>query len=150
MSTFSSIDHLRQAKGADLGISRKIEVSQARIDKFAAVTEDHQWIHIDTDRAANGPFGTTIAHGFLTLSLLAPFLTDLIEVQGATSSINYGLNRVRFPTAVPSNSYLHAEGRILDVVDRPGAVDAIVEVAVYPDESPKPACIAESIIRYTF
>ena len=150
MSVFSSVDHLRQSKGADLGISRKIAIPQARIDEFAAVTEDRQWIHVDTDRAAKGPFGTTIAHGFLTLSLLAPFLTDLIEVHGATTSINYGLNRVRFPAAVPSNSVLHAEGRILDVVDRPGAVDAIVEVAIYPATSPKPACIAESIIRYTF
>lgn len=148
VAVFSSVDHLKASKGADLGTSRTIEVSQARIDKFAAVTEDRQWIHVDTYKAASGPFGTTIAHGFLTLSLLAPFLADLIEVHGVSASINYGLNRVRFPAAVPSNSALHAGGRILDIVDRPGAVDAVVEVTVRSSSSTKPVCIAESIIRY--
>ncbi|MFJ6263076.1 MaoC family dehydratase [Rhodococcus erythropolis] len=150
MSIFSSVDHLRQSKGTDLGTSNTIEVSQSRIDQFAVVTNDEQWIHVDAERAAQGPFGATIAHGFLTLSLLAPFLSDLIEVQGATSSINYGLNRVRFPSAVPSGSALYAKGRILDIIDRTGAVDAVVEVAIFVQGSDKPACIAESIIRYTF
>ncbi|KZF13199.1 dehydratase [Rhodococcus sp. EPR-157] len=150
MSIFTSADHLRQAKGADLGTSSTIEMSQARIDQFAVVTNDEQWIHVDTKRAAQGPFGTTIAHGFLTLSLLAPFLSDLIEVQGATSSINYGLNRVRFSATVPSGSALRAQGRILDIVDRTGAVDVVVEVTISVKGSDKPACVAESIIRYTF
>ncbi|MEI4741746.1 MaoC family dehydratase [Rhodococcus erythropolis] len=150
MSIFPSVDHLRQSKGADLGTSNTIEVSQSRIDQFAAVTKDEQWIHVDAERAVQGPFGTTIAHGFLTLSLLAPFLSDLIEVQSATSSINYGLNRVRFPSAVPSGSVLHAKGRILDIIDRAGAVDAVIEVAIFVKGSDKPACVAESIIRYFF
>jgi acyl dehydratase len=148
LTTFTSVEHLKQSKGADLGRSRTVGIPQSRIDAFADVTEDRQWIHIDPQRAAAGPFGSTIAHGFLTLSLAAPFLEDLLQVEGAAASINYGLNRVRFPSTVPADSQLHAQGRLIDIVDRPSAVDAVVELSIYADDSVKPACIAESIIRF--
>lgn len=149
MTTFASMEELKQAKGVVLEAARTITATQSRIDAFADVTEDHQWIHVDPDRAAAGPFGATIAHGFLTLSLLAPFIAELLVVKGVSSSINYGLNRVRFPSPVPSGTELGARGRVLDVIDRSGSVDAVVEVTIGAPGADRPACIAESIIRFT-
>lgn len=147
MTIFSSVDHLKESKGIDLGRTSPVTVSQTRINDFAAVTGDEQWIHVDPERAAEGPFGSTIAHGFLTLSFAGPFLLELLQVDGVSASINYGLNRVRFPSIVASGSVLHGEGRLIDVVERVGAVDAVVELSIFPADSSRPACVAESVIR---
>jgi acyl dehydratase len=150
MVTFSSVNDLLDADGTDLGTSRSVEISQASIDDFANATGDRQWIHVDEARAAAGPFGTTIAHGFFTLSLLGVFLKDLIEVIGASSSVNYGLNKVRFPDPVPAGSTLSANGKIVSVTSTPSGVQVELSVEIIRAGSSKPACVASPVIRYNF
>ncbi|MBT2384108.1 MaoC family dehydratase, partial [Streptomyces sp. ISL-11] len=108
---FTSPEELRAAVGEELGPGDWLEVDQKRIDLFAEATGDHQWIHVDAERAAAGPFGTTIAHGYLTLSLLAALVPPLMRAEGARMGINYGLNKVRFPAPVPAGSRLRARAR---------------------------------------
>ena len=132
--------------GLELGPSSWIEVPQGRIDAFAAATEDEQWIHVDPVRAADGPFGATIAHGYLTLSLLAPFTYELLPVTDRTV-VNYGLNRVRFPGPVPVGSRLRAVYRIdaIDPVD--GGRQLLVTATVERDGAERPVCVAEMLFR---
>jgi acyl dehydratase len=147
---FTSADDLRAATGEQLGHSEWLEVDQKRIDLFADATGDHQWIHVDAERAADGPFGATIAHGYLTLSLLPLFGPQLIRVDGARMGINYGVNKVRFPAPVPVGSRLRATATITEVTDVPGGVQLAATFTVERDGTEKPVCVAESLSRYYF
>ncbi|MHB8642013.1 MAG: MaoC family dehydratase [Gaiellaceae bacterium] len=124
------------------------EIAQERIDAFAAATEDRQSIHVDPELAAQGPFGTTVAHGFLTLSLLVPLWNSVASVEGYRVVVNYGLNRVRFPGPVRSGSRVRASFRVTAVEDVPGGEQATVEATVECEGSEKPVCVAEMILRY--
>jgi acyl dehydratase len=150
MVTFTSINELFDAAGADLGTSRSIEIPQSRIIDFAEITGDRQWIHVDEARAAEGPFGTTIVHGYFTLSLLGVFLKDLIDVTEARSSVNYGLNRVRFPDPVPSGSTLSATGKILAVTPISSGAQVELSVEINRRGASKPSCVASPVIRYNY
>ncbi|MFD8390077.1 MaoC family dehydratase [Streptomyces sp. NPDC059680] len=146
--TFTSPDELKSAVGEQLGYTDWLEVDQKRIDLFAEATGDHQWIHVDPEKAATGPFGTTIAHGYLTLSLLPLFGPQLIRVEGATMGVNYGTNKVRFPSPVPVGSRLRATGRITGVEDVTGGVQVAVAFTVEREGGDKPVCVAESVSQY--
>ncbi|MGW7525069.1 MaoC family dehydratase [Streptomyces sp. NPDC054783] len=146
--TFTSPDELKAAVGEQLGYTDWLEVDQKRIDLFAEATGDHQWIHVDPEKAATGPFGTTIAHGYLTLSLLPLFGPQLIRVEGATMGVNYGTNKVRFPSPVPVGSRLRATGKITGVEDVTGGVQVAVAFTVEREGGDKPVCVAESVSRY--
>ncbi|MGW1162975.1 MaoC family dehydratase [Streptomyces sp. NPDC002513] len=146
--TFTSVDALKAAVGQHLGYTDWLEIDQKRIDLFADATGDHQWIHVDPEKAASGPFGTTIAHGYLTLSLLPLFGPQLIRVEGATMGVNYGTNKVRFPAPVPVGSRLRATAAITGVEDVPGGVQVAVAFTVEREGGDKPVCVAESVSRY--
>ncbi len=142
------LDELPAQVGAELGCSDWVLVDQARIDRFAEATGDHQWIHVDPVRAAAGPFGTTVAHGFLTLSLLPLFGETAFAVAGQRLAVNYGLDRVRFTAPVPVGSRLRGRSRLLACETRPdGGLQLTVEVRVEREGSDKPVCIAESLSR---
>lgn len=143
-----AFNSLAEAVGRDLGYSRWIEISQARIDAFAETTEDRQWIHVDPVRAATGPFDSTIAHGYLTLSLVSAFLEELLVVEGAGMAINYGVNRVRFPSAVPVNSRVRGRGEMVDAQSAPGWAQATIRLTIETEGGEKPACVADILIRY--
>ena len=145
--TTFTMESLRTAAGADLGVGTWIDVGQDRIDAFAEATEDRQWIHIDPQRAANGPYGTTIAHGYLTLSLLPPMMADLIAITDASARINYGLNKVRFPSPVPAGSRIRARATIVSVDEVTGGLQIVVRATIEREGGDKPACIAEYIVR---
>ncbi|MFE5193364.1 MaoC family dehydratase [Streptomyces sp. NPDC056601] len=145
---FATVDELRAAVGEQLGYSDWVEIEQKRIDQFADATGDHQWIHVDPERAKDGPFGTTIAHGYLTLSLLPLFGPQLIKVDGMKMGVNYGTNKVRFPAPVPVGSRLRANAKITGVDDVPGGVQVSVAFTVERDGGDKPVCVAESVSRY--
>ncbi|GAA2348727.1 MaoC family dehydratase [Streptomyces cuspidosporus] len=146
---FTSPDELRSAVGEDLGPSDWLEVDQKRIDLFADATGDHQWIHVDPEKAATGPFGTTIAHGYLTLSLLPAFTPQLLTVEGVRMGINYGVNKVRFPSPVPVGSRLRATGRVAEVTEvADGGFQVTLVVTVEREGRDKPVCVAESVARY--
>jgi len=134
--------------GLELGPSEWREVTQERIDAFAAATDDPQWIHVDPERAAAGPFGTTIAHGYLTLALLVPFSYELLPVEDAALSVNYGLNRVRFPSPVPSGSRVRARFRVAGVEDVVGGTQVTLAATVEREGAEKPACVAELVFRF--
>jgi acyl dehydratase len=129
-----------------LGPSSWLEVDQSRVNAFADATMDHQWIHVDPERAAEGPFGTTIAHGWLTLSLMAPFSEELLPLE-ASATVNYGVNRVRFPSPVPVGSRLRATFEIVSVDPLDGGVQLTVRATVERDGSEKPVCVAELVYR---
>lgn len=143
-------DSLKQYVGKEIGVSEWLAVTQERIAQFAEATEDRQWIHLDRERAAaESPFGTTIAHGFLTLSLISRFMKDVIEVRsGVGMAINYGLNRVRFPAPVRTGSKIRARVALLSVKEVSGAYEAAFSVTVESEGGGKPCCVAESIVRY--
>ncbi|HWU95919.1 MAG TPA: MaoC family dehydratase [Sphingomonas sp.] len=146
---FASPRDLLGAEGTDLGTSEWLTVDQARIDGFAQVTGDRQWIHVDPVRAKDGPFGTTIAHGYLTLSLVNVFLPDMLEVRGFSAGVNIGSDRLRFLAPVPVGSRLRGRGEILSVEEvKAGAIQSTVRVTVEIDGSDKPACIVDTISRY--
>jgi acyl dehydratase len=135
------------APGTELGTSGWRDVDQARIDRFADATDDHQWIHVDRERAAAGPFGGTIAHGFLTLSLVPALVGEVVAVE-CSMAVNYGLNRVRFPAPVPSASRLRAVVTLASAADVEGGVQAVYGVEVRRDGGAKPVCVAEQVVRY--
>ncbi|MFB7460944.1 MULTISPECIES: MaoC family dehydratase [unclassified Streptomyces] len=145
---FTSPDELRAAVGEPLGYTDWLEIDQKRIDLFADATGDHQWIHVDPEKAAAGPFGTTIAHGYLTLSLLPVFGPQLIEVRGVRMGVNYGTNKVRFPAPVPVGSRLRATAVITGVDEVPGGAQVTVAFTVEREGGDKPVCVAESVVRY--
>jgi acyl dehydratase len=146
--TFASIEALRDAIGKDLGYSDWITIDQARINQFADATGDHQWIHVDPERAARGPFKTTIAHGYLTLSLLPALTSGLVRVDGIRMGVNYGLNKVRFPAPVPVDSRVRAHVEIVSVEDIGGGVQVTSRVTIERDGGDRPVCVAESVARF--
>ncbi len=148
MRVFESLDQLKPLVGQEIAVGDWITVTQQRIDQFAQATGDHQWIHVDPQRAAAGPYGATIAHGYLTLSLL-PLLTEsAIEFRGVRMSVNYGLNRVRFPAPVPVDSELRARFKLLALEDLAGnGVQVTTEVTIERKGSDRPVCVAEAIAR---
>ncbi|WP_030946207.1 MaoC family dehydratase [Streptomyces sp. NRRL S-646] len=145
---FTSVDELKAAVGEQLGYTDWLDIDQKRIDLFAEATGDHQWIHVDPEKAAAGPFGTTIAHGYLTLSLLPLFGPQLMSVEGVKMGVNYGTNKVRFPAPVPVGSRLRATGKISSVEDVPGGVQLAVAYTVEREGGDKPVCVAESVARF--
>ena len=148
MRTFANLDELAAAKGEHLGTGDWLEVTQDRIDQFAEATGDHQWIHVDAEKAAQGPFGTTIAHGYLTLSLIPMLGKQIYHVDGIKMGINYGLGKVRFPSVVPVGSRVRAGAELVDVVDKPQGKQVTVRMTVEIEGSEKPACVAESMALY--
>jgi acyl dehydratase len=145
---FTSVDELKAAAGEQLGYTDWLEIDQKRIDLFAEATGDHQWIHVDPEKAAAGPFGTTIAHGYLTLSLLPLFGPQLMAFEDVKMGVNYGTNKVRFPAPVPVGSRLRATAKISTVEDVPGGVQAAIVYTVEREGGDKPVCVAESVVRY--
>ncbi|AIA02698.1 MaoC family dehydratase [Streptomyces noursei] len=145
---FGSVEELRAAVGEELGPSDWLAVDQKRIDLFAEATGDHQWIHVDEERAAAGPFGTTIAHGYLTLSLLPVLVPQLLRVDNVKMGINYGTNKVRFPATVPVGARLRARARIAEVTEVTGGVQLTTVVTVEREGGEKPVCVAESVSRF--
>jgi len=143
-------ESLKEHVGKEIGVSAWLTITQERIAQFAEATEDRQWIHLDLQRAeTESPFGTTIAHGFLTLSLVSRFMKDVILVQsGIRLAVNYGLNRVRFPAPVRAGSKVRARVTLLSVKDVPSAYEVTFSVTVESEGGGKPCCVAESIVRY--
>ncbi|WP_405542256.1 MaoC family dehydratase [Streptomyces phaeochromogenes] len=146
--TANGIDELKKLAGSDLGTSEWIEVTQERINTFADATGDHQWIHVDEEKAKDGPFGAPIAHGYLTLSLFIPLFTELLDVQGVTTKVNYGLNKVRFPSPVKVGSRIRLVGKLTDVEDVPGGVQVTVDGTIEIEGAPKPAAVLQSLSRF--
>ena len=151
MSTaFHSVEELRGGIGTHLGYSDWLEITQERVNQFADATGDHQWIHVDPERARAGPFGTTIAHGYLTLSITNRWLGELLRVPTATMGVNYGANKVRFPAPVPVGSRIRLGVEILAVDDVPGGAQVTTRNTVELEGSEKPACVVEAISRFLF
>ena len=148
VTVFESPQDLPDAVGTHLGRSDWVKVDQARIDLFAEATGDHQWIHTDPQRAAKGPFGATIAHGYLTLALTNMLLPQLVEVRGASMGINYGTNRVRFPAPVPEGSRLRAGAELVEVEQVPGGYQAVIRITVEIEGRDRPACVVDSVSRF--
>jgi acyl dehydratase len=147
MKTYAHLSDLAAEVGREIGLSQWIVVDQRRIDLFAQATGDHQWIHVDPVRAAAGPFGTTIAHGFLTLSLLAEMFDTGFRIEDVRMGVNYGLNRVRFTSPVPAGSRVRGRFRLLKYEPLEGGAQLTVEATVELEGSSRPACIAESVSR---
>ena len=152
MREFNSIEELESLVGEEVAVSDWVTVDQERINRFADATGDHQWIHVDPARAAAGPFGTTVAHGFLTLSLLPLLTAQAIVVHNTKMGVNYGLNKVRFPAPVPVDSRLRGRFRLVQIDRReplmgvPGA-QVVWEVTIEREGSAKPVCVAQSVSR---
>ena len=146
MRTFTSLDEVAAAAGTEVGTSDWVVVDQGRIDAFAEATLDHQWIHVDVEAAAAGPFGTTIAHGFLTLSLLPHFASQVFALETPGARLNYGLEKVRFPAPVPVGSRLRSHVRFGEVRDLPAGKQLVVEHTVEIEGQDKPACVAVHVV----
>ena len=144
----NGLDDLRKLSGAELGPSDWLEITQERVDTFAKATGDHQWIHVDVVRAKDGPFGGTIAHGYLTLALLIPLWTELLRIDGIGMAVNYGLNRVRFTAPVPVGSQVRLHARVAAVEDVRDGVQLTVEFTVERRHAERPAVVAEVLYRY--
>jgi acyl dehydratase len=147
MRTLNGIEEVSALVGEELGASEWHAVDQERVNAFADVTGDDQWIHVDPERAAAGPFGTTIGHGYLTLSLLPALMSEIWRVEGVRMGINYGLNRVRFPAPVPVGSRVRVVARLKEATPIEGGVQGVVEATVEVDGGAKPACVAETVFR---
>ncbi|MGW8686277.1 MaoC family dehydratase [Streptomyces sp. NPDC055817] len=146
--TVNGLDELKSLAGAELGTSDWIDITQDRINGFADATEDHQWIHTDPERAAAGPFGAPIAHGYLTLSLFIPLFTGLLDVQGVSTKVNYGLNKVRFPAPVPVGSRIRLVARLAAVDEVAGGLQITVDGTVETEGGTKPAAVLQSLSRF--
>ncbi|MFM2209901.1 MAG: hypothetical protein RIQ96_1544 [Pseudomonadota bacterium] len=148
MKVIESLAELPALVGQEVAVSPWIEVTQQQIDLFAQATGDHQWIHVDVDKARAGPFGATIAHGFLTLSMLPKFFESAFELRGSRMGINYGLNKVRFTSPVPSGSRLRGRMKLLSCEPiEAGGVQMVWSTTVEREGADKPVCIAESVVR---
>jgi acyl dehydratase len=148
MNIYQTLAELQPLVGTVLGSSDWLTIDQARIDQFAAVTGDDQWIHVDPVRAAAGPFGKTIAHGHLTLSLLPVMVRTAFKVRQVRMTVNYGLNRVRFPAPVPVGSRLRGHFKLMTFESIPGGAQVVVEVTTEREGHSKPVCVAESVARH--
>ena len=135
-------------EGLKIGPSEWMEITQDRINTFAEATGDDQWIHVDEDRAKTGPFGQTIAHGYLTLSLAAKLIPEILEIRGISMGINYGTDRVRFLNPVKSGAFVRAHGEFLEIKDVPGGYQSTLRVTIEIKGEAKPACVVDSISRY--
>jgi acyl dehydratase len=148
-NTANGLTEIKALAGKDLGHTGWLAITQDRVGTFADATDDHQWIHVDPERARSGPFGTTIAHGYLTLSLLIPLFNDLLTIQGVRLSVNYGLEKVRFPSPVPVGSKIRLAGTVVSVEDVPGdGVQMTLDFTIEIDGSAKPACVARAVYRH--
>jgi acyl dehydratase len=147
-TSVETVDDLASFVGKELGTSSWVDIDQDRINAFADATDDHQWIHVDTERAKDGPFGGTIAHGYLTLSLLIPMWTDILKVGDAHTVLNYGLNKVRFPSPVPAGSKIRARATLAAFDAIPGGAQLAVDILVERQDGGKPACVAQLVLRY--
>lgn len=151
METFHGRDELVASLGRELGPGEWLEIGQDRIDGFADVTGDHQWIHVDADRSATGPYGATVAHGFLTLSLLPLLLDGLRRVEGTRMGLNYGLERVRFPNVVRSGTRVRARSTLVDATDvGDDGLQLVTRVTIEVEGQTKPACVADLVTRAYF
>lgn len=147
-TTIHGVEELGSRVGQHLGYSDYVVVDQERINRFADATGDHQWIHVDPERAAKGPFGTTIAHGYLTLSLVPMLLSQVLRVEGVAHGVNYGCNKVRFPAPVPVDSELRLGASLASVEEVAGGVQVVVDVALEVRGAEKPSCAAQVVFRY--
>lgn len=148
MRTFATLAELGAAAGEHLGYSPWRTVDQDQVSQFAEVTDDHQWIHVDPQRSAAGPFGGTIAHGYLMLSLIPSFSAEVYRTQAVGMGVNYGLNRVRFPSPLPVGSRIRAGFRLVSVDPIEGGVQIVAEVTIEREGHDKPCCVAETVARY--
>jgi acyl dehydratase len=142
------LDGLRKLAGTGLGPSDWLEITQERVNTFADATGDHQWIHVDPERARGGPFGGTIAHGYFTLALIIPLWTQILRIEGLTIAVNYGLNRVRLPAPVPVGSQIRLHAQVAAVEEVPGGMQLTVDFTMELRGSDKPAVVAEALYRY--
>ncbi len=147
-TVYSHPQELLAAVGQHLGHTDWLDMAQERINLFADATGDHQWIHVDPERAKDGPFGATIAHGYLTLSLANLFLPQLMEVQNVSMGVNYGCDRVRFPAPVPVGSRIRGTGEVVSAEEVKGGIQVIVRITVEIEESDRPACVVDTISRF--
>ena len=147
-TTFDNPAALLPAAGQQLGHSDWLEIDQQRIDLFADATGDHQWIHVDPERAAQGPFGATIAHGYLTLSLANLFLPQIMRVNNISMGVNYGCEKVRFPAAVPVGSRVRGSGEIISAEEVKDGVQVVVRMTIEIEGSERPACVIDTISRF--
>ncbi|ASP48278.1 MaoC family dehydratase [Cognaticolwellia beringensis] len=141
---------LLDSAGLNLGVTEWIPLEQSRIDMFAEATGDHQWIHVDPVKAAAGPFGACIAHGYLTLSLVNYFLPQLVDVQNISMGVNYGCDKVRFPGVVKAGSKIRGTGEIVSVEAVKDSLQVVTRVTIEVADQQRPACVVETISRYTF
>ncbi|HEY1740869.1 MAG TPA: MaoC family dehydratase [Acidimicrobiia bacterium] len=148
LTNFDSPNALIGAVGSTLGPTDWVEIDQDRVNRFADATDDHQWIHVDETRGETGPFGGTIAHGFLTMSLCASFLAQLVHVSNISMGINYGVNKARFITPVKVGSRVRARGEVVEVTEVAGGVQAVVRITVDIDGEDKPAAVIDTVSRY--
>ncbi|MGW4380213.1 MaoC family dehydratase [Kitasatospora sp. NPDC004531] len=148
MTTFASLADLTAAVGAELGTSQWHTVDQERVNLFAEATGDHQWIHVDPERAKDSPFGGTIAHGYLTLSLLPVLAKECYAVENIAMALNYGSDKVRFPAPLPVGTAVRATAVLVSADEVPGGVQAVVRFTISSAESAKPHCVAETITRF--
>jgi acyl dehydratase len=144
--TFTSLEEISGAVGEELGTTDWLTIDQERVNAFADATDDHQWIHVDLDRAAAGPFGGTIAHGYLTLSLLPLFGTQVLRLETPGAKLNYGLNKVRFPAPVPVGARVRGHAKLVDVADVPAGKQVTFGWTIEIEDAPKPACVAETVV----
>lgn len=147
-TVLDGVEAVTNAVGSHLGYSDWLEITQERVNRFADATGDHQWIHVDPDKANYGPFGTTIAHGYLTLSLSNLFLPQIVEVRGFGLGVNYGVNKVRFPSPVPVGSKIRAGVELLEAEPVTGGVQTVMRITIEVEGGSKPACIIDSVSRY--
>lgn len=145
---FDSLAALVDAVGTDLGATAWQTITQERINKFADATGDHQWIHVDVEASEKGPFGTTIGHGYLTMSLCAPFLGELCTVGGLSMGINYGVDKARFITPVPASGRVRGAGEILSAAEIPGGAQVVVRITIELEGAAKPAAVVDTVTRY--
>ncbi len=145
---FASLADLTAAVGTDLGTTEWTTIDQGRINQFADATGDHQWIHVDEEAAKDGPFGTTIGHGYLTLSLCAPFLGELLSVGGISMGINYGIDKARFITPVPAGGRVRGTGEIISASEIPGGVQVVARITIELEGAAKPAAVVDTVSRY--
>ena len=147
MKVFTSKEEILAAQGDELGTSEWLTITQEQVNTFADATHDHQWIHVDIEKAKQGPFGTPIAHGFLTLSLLPKLNSETFRVDNAKMGINYGLNKVRFPSPVPVGARVRATTELISATEIEGGLQLAVKATVEIEGADKPACVAEFLSR---
>src|SRR3954452_5604226 len=145
-TTFTGVDEVVHAVGTQLGETEWLEITQEQVNQFADATGDHQWIHVDVEKASKGPYGGTIAHGYLTLSLIARFGNELFSVEGVTAKLNYGVNKVRFPAPVPVGARVRANASIAGAQETPVGVQVSLQWVIDIETSTKPACVAETVV----